>query len=98
MSGRGDGDKKLTAVGIRSGISHCSNRRFRKCKRAVKFIFKFVTRPTSSVTFRIATLDHKVSDNSVENKPFVETFFGKKNKITNRLGILITKKSCGEVS
>jgi hypothetical protein len=51
-----------------------------------KLAFDGVTRTTHTISFRVSSLDHKATDNSVKNQAVIKTSFYKGNKVVNRIG------------
>ena len=72
MRGSFMGNKKLTAVGIWSGIGHGKYSRALKCQAGNKFIPEFISRTTGAISKRVSSLDHEVGNNPVKRKPIVK--------------------------
>jgi hypothetical protein len=82
----GMGDKELAAIGIWPGVSHRKRSRIVLDGVAPKFIFKPVAGATSARACRVATLDHKVADDSVKNNAVVKALSGQEYKVVNGFG------------
>src|SRR5262245_3584855 len=69
---RGHRNKKLAAVGIRSGIGHGKLSRLRVLERRMKLICELVSRPAHPRSVWAASLNHEVRNDAVENQPVVK--------------------------
>ena len=72
-------DEKLTAVGIATGIGHRYNPSV--IIPSKRFVIKFIARSAGAVAFGIASLDHKVLDDTVKNSIVVKMISCQVNKI-----------------
>src|SRR5215472_7120837 len=67
------GDEELRSVGRRAGDGHRQKPHLVERERALEFILEFIARVSGPISQRIATLDHEIGDDSVEDGPVVES-------------------------
>src|SRR5699024_2386822 len=61
------GDEELRTVGTRAGVCHGEFIRFVEVEFGVEFVFELVARTADTATQWIASLNHEVSDDAVED-------------------------------
>lgn len=70
------GDEELGTVGARTCISHGKDARGVMLEVWTAFVFKAIARTTHACACRVATLDHEVSNDTVEFDAFIEATRG----------------------
>lgn len=86
---RGQSDEELAAVGVLAAVGHAEDSGARVFQRRVDLVFKLVpvdTRPSAPRPRRVARLDHKVWDDSVEDDAVVVVSLRQRRKVLARLG------------
>jgi hypothetical protein len=87
----GDGDEKLAAVGMGTGVGHGEEALFPVVEGGMEFVGEFVAGSAAAGTFGTAALDHKIRDHPVEDQVVEEGLaglgaFGKGHEVFDGLG------------
>src|SRR5205823_5404615 len=77
------------AVSARAGVSHRQRAHLVLVRVTLELIFKAIAGPAAAGTGRVASLDHKIGDDTVKHGAIVELFAREKYKIVDRLGGLL---------
>src|SRR5882724_12292613 len=67
-----NGDEKLAAVGIGSGVGHREFAGLGMLQRSVKFVGEFVAWAAHAGAVRAAALNHEIGNDAVKNQAVVE--------------------------
>ena len=92
----GRGYEKLTAVGVGAGIGHGQNAFFGKAEAGIEFVLKFATPeglPTSAGACGIATLNHEIRNDPVENNAVIIALFDQSAEVFHSFRGLIRKQT-----
>lgn len=82
------GDEKLAAVRVRAAVSHTqhpSTRMFQPWMNLILELFAIYRGSSSAGACGIASLDHEVGDDAVEDDIVIVTSLGKSRKVLTRL-------------
>jgi len=106
-AGGGNGDKKLAAIGVGSGIGHGKFAGFGMLERRMKFVGEFVAGAAHAGAMRASALNHEIGNDAVEDQAvvkrarfflagfFVGEFlgaFGETNEIGDGFGSFVDQK------
>src|SRR5947209_2488660 len=84
-----EGDEKLGAIGIGTGVCHRQNTRLVVFEsKSARLICKLISRSTRSCSRGVPTLGHEITNDAVESCSVVIAFACQKHEVVDRLGSL----------
>src|SRR5690606_41172826 len=85
-------DEELGSARISSCMRHGQYASVMVLVVPCSFTIYFITWPPCTVSYRTASLDHKVWDHPMEGKPVIKTFLREFYKIVHRIGSIVLVK------
>lgn len=90
---RDNSHKELGAARVRAGIGHSQDTGFAEIKARTKFIRDRLLRAAATRTRWVAALDHKIGNDTMENRAIIKTGFCQIDKIFDRNRSFVRKSS-----